>query len=529
MQRPRPALFGPLLIVISLLPTAACQPGNEAGSEPADQHGHDHGGDEGWAVTAWGEDFEIFAEADPLSVGTVSKSHTHVTILEDFSAMTAGAVTAVLRSPDGSELAFRQGEVLRAGIFDIGIVPAEPGDFDLFFRVETAAASEEIAAGTVRVKAAGEGGGLLDSPAQSGGGGEPTSFLKEQQWRTAFATEWVRSGEIAESVRGFGEVHPVAGGEIVLTAPVSAVVLPSQRWPYPGLALTAGDKVFQLASQIHDEHSLSELSADVRVLESDLRVARENRTRSEELLGAGVISTQRMEEERAEVTALEARLAAAESDLASARAARQGGATAEVVTVAAPWSGRVAEVGVTPGQAVTAGTPLGRMVKTDPLWVEVALRPAAAARLTNDPTGLHLRIAGLERPLSFTADETRLVSRHPEVDPTTGTVGVLLEVPGGRDEVRLGSAVEAEIALAEKRRGLVVPASALVDDGGVSVVYVQLDGESFARREVRVVARQGERVLVEGLTEGERLVTRGGTAIRRATLMTGAEDHGHVH
>ena len=30
-----------------------------------------------------------------------------------------------------------------------------------------------------------------------------------------------------------------------------------------------------------------------------------------------------------------------------------------------------------------------------------------------------------------------------------------------------------------------------VDDGGVDVVYVQLDGESFARREIRVLVRQG--------------------------------------
>ena len=64
---------------------------------------------------------------------------------------------------------------------------------------------------------------------------------------------------------------------------------------------------------------------------------------------------------------------------------------------------------------------------------------------------------------------------------------------------------------------------------GMPDVYVQLDGETFVRREVGILLRWGERVLVDGLTEGERLVTLGGAAIRRATLMTGAEDHGHVH
>ena len=74
-----------------------------------------------------------------------------------------------------------------------------------------------------------------------------------------------------------------------------------------------------------------------------------------------------------------------------------------------------------------------------------------------------------------------------------------------------------------------IPDTALVDDGGQTVVYVQLEGESFARREVEVLAREGRLVLVDGLSEGERLVSVGGAAIRRTTLLGsgGAPDHVH--
>lgn len=71
--------------------------------------------------------------------------------------------------------------------------------------------------------------------------------------------------------------------------------------------------------------------------------------------------------------------------------------------------------------------------------------------------------------------------------------------------------------------------AAVVDDGGVSVVYLQLSGERFARQEVEVVARQGDRILVDGLVPGQRLVTRGGEAIRRAGLMSSGAAEGHVH
>ena len=92
-----------------------------------------------------------------------------------------------------------------------------------------------------------------------------------------------------------------------------------------------------------------------------------------------------------------------------------------------------------------------------------------------------------------------------------------------------GSTVEAELLLSGERHGLVVPLSALNDDSGTTVAYVQLEGERFARREVRVVARLGNEALVEGLRPGERLVTQGGGAVRRASLLSAGAPEGHVH
>jgi hypothetical protein len=69
----------------------------------------------------------------------------------------------------------------------------------------------------------------------------------------------------------------------------------------------------------------------------------------------------------------------------------------------------------------------------------------------------------------------------------------------------------------------------VVDDAGESVVYIQLDGESFSRREVSVRHRRGDLLLIEGVLPGERVVTVGGAAIRRASLMASGEAQGHVH
>jgi hypothetical protein len=176
---------------------------------------------------------------------------------------------------------------------------------------------------------------------------------------------------------------------------------------------------------------------------------------------------------------------------------------------------------------VAAGDALARVVRTDRAWLEVELPPEGARLLAaSGPAGVVVE-TGEGPALAIRQDSVRLVSVAPEVDPARGTVTALLELraPG----LRLGTTVEAELLLAGEREGVVVPTSALVDDGGVTVVYLQLSGERFVRQEVEVEARQGERALVEGLAPGQRLVTRGGDAVRRATLMSSGQAEGHVH
>jgi multidrug efflux pump subunit AcrA (membrane-fusion protein) len=168
-------------------------------------------------------------------------------------------------------------------------------------------------------------------------------------------------------------------------------------------------------------------------------------------------------------------------------------------------------------------------VRPRPLWIEVALRPEDAPRLKGGPAGLILRRAADPHPVEIEGREVRLVAIAPEVDPRTATLAATLEVDRDASDLPIGSAVEAEIVLAGERRGMVVPQSALIDDAGVAVVYVQGSGEGFDRREVRILARQGLRALVDGLRSGERLVTRGGAAIRRSSLLSSGAPEGHVH
>ena len=499
-------------------------------SPAAEEHGHSH---EAWTVTALGERFEVFPEIDALEVGHTAMAHTHVTRLADFGPLVEGTVEIVLVDGEGEQV-FGAGESADPGHFLVEVTPRRTGEADLLFRIDDGAGIEEIPGGRVRVGAADHAEGLIQAPELPAGsdGGEPVAFLKEQQWQGRFATAWVEEGHLARSVSGVATFRPPGGGESTVTAQVDGVVQPpggARSWPFVGRRVKRDAPLFRVVPLVASERSLATLEGELEALAVELESARSRSTRLRELLALEAVSERDVEETGVRARTLEARHRAAERDLESARSSREGGADGAGISLKAPFSGRIAAVSTTPGATVSAGDALARLVRTDVVWIEVALPPQDARRLAS----AGLRGVVLDDPESgpVRIDEgLSLVSVSPELSSRTGTVTVLLEAPGlAGTGFALGSTVAAQVLMAGEESGIVVPASALVDDGGVPVVFLQLSGEDFQRQTVTVLGRQGDKALVGGLAPGQRLVTRGGDAIRRSSLMASGEAHGHVH
>ncbi len=186
--------LGPLAFAAVAL--YACAPGSPP--EPAQQT-------ESWSVTAWGELYEVFPEAEVLAAGKAATAHTHVTVLDGFEPLAEGTVEIALRGGEG-ESAFRAVEPVRPGIFAVELRPEAPGEYELLFRVASAHGDEELRGGKVRVGTPEAPGAVVVAPAPRGAtdGGEPLPFLKEEQWRTEFATAWVRTGTFVPGGRRMG-------------------------------------------------------------------------------------------------------------------------------------------------------------------------------------------------------------------------------------------------------------------------------------------------------------------------------------
>lgn len=491
------------------------------GGSDSHDHDHDHGqahdtveGSDTWSVTSWGKSYEIFAEVDMLAVGEVSMSHTHVTLLSNFSPLSEGRVSAILRGPSGSEAVFTQEKALRPGIFSIAIAPAVDGEFALMFRVEAGGIVEDIPSGKVYVGIPAEPGMLIEAPQPPNGaasatapGTPPVGFLKEQQWKIPFSTAWISEGVIRSTVDGFAKVRPAAGSDVIVSAPTNGILSASTKL-HVGMRVREGEELLKLLPRAVSEQSLSELR-------SELTFERLRLARLEKLLAIGGVTQEDVDQSRSRVAALEPLV--------------EGNSTTGTLSITSPINGLVADVWVRPGVSATAGDSLIRLIKTNAVWIEVALDASEIATLNANPRSLHLRLPGTGEALSYTADEFRLIATSPSLDAVTGKGIALLELTADKLSIPLGATVEASIGTAHEETGLVVDANALVDDGGTDVVYVQTAGESFERHEVHVIRREGGRVLISGIMPGVRVVTQGGPVIRRASMLSTGGIEGHVH
>ncbi|MDA1354268.1 MAG: hypothetical protein O3A01_07385 [bacterium] len=94
-----------------------------------------------------------------------------------------------------------------------------------------------------------------------------------------------------------------------------------------------------------------------------------------------------------------------------------------------------------------------------------------------------------------------------------------------------GSLAEVWVTTASKARAqLVVPYSTLLEQEGAYYLYVQTEGERFEKRSVSLKAVAGNDAILEsGVKAGERVVSKGATAIKLSAFSGAPPGHGHAH
>jgi membrane fusion protein, heavy metal efflux system len=197
-------------------------------------------------------------------------------------------------------------------------------------------------------------------------------------------------------------------------------------------------------------------------------------------------------------------------------------------SLSSPINGFIKTIMVSEGQFVSAGQPLATLTKNRRLVLraDVSLKDADRIssireanftiiqnKLTYNTKNLNGRLLTIAKT---TGDNTPYLPVHFQID--------------GRPGIIPGSFAEVYLKTLPIYNALAIPKSALVEEQGIFYAYVQTEGESFQKRELKLGANDGETVQVlSGLAEGERVVTKGAYQIKLSQAGGTMPAHGHEH
>jgi RND family efflux transporter MFP subunit len=493
-----------LVLVIAGAALAGCgrgssPPQSEAGSAPP-----------GGSVTLWTDSTELFMEYPGLVVGQPAKFNVHLTDLTDFAPLRSGKVSFRFDPEGGGEGFTVVQEAPRApGIYGPSPEFPRPGVWNLTITVESPQVRDVIPVPGLPAYAT-----AAEIPPESGGNGGGVAFLKEQQWKTdGFRSAFVQQDSVMESFEVTGRVVPAGGRFAQVAAPIAGLVdaAGAGRWPIPGQRVARGQVLVTLIP------SLGEAGSAYAEARGALRQAEEEYARAKRLFAVEAVPERRVHE-------AEIRLQVAREALAGL----SGGGTLTAdgrLPIRAPISGEVTARLVVPGARVAPGEALFSIVDPSVVWLAVNV-PAARLDDVRRGSGAFFRLEGSEQ----THEARRMISRGSVVDSMTRTIPVVYETANPRGAIAIGANARVAIRSGRWVTGLVIPASAVLDQDGRPIAYVQVEGELFEKRELRLGGREGDRVLVlGGIASGDRVVTGAAYQVRLASLSTSVPAEGHEH
>jgi RND family efflux transporter MFP subunit len=251
------------------------------------------------------------------------------------------------------------------------------------------------------------------------------------------------------------------------------------------------------------------LSARAKSQQAKVRVeeARSFLDRERQLFAAGFRSAREVEEAEAEHRKALAQLESASQQLKLLHVSpsKSGGVT-EIVC---PINGVVADRKINVGEIVEPMTVLCTVVDLRTVWVDGEVYEGDLARVRE---GMPVEITVKAYPKQVFRGKVIFISRT--LDPTRRTAKVRTEIGNPREELKPGMLAEVRLVTGERPNVVLVPESAILDDVGRKLVYVENES-GFVERDVKAgVSIGGKTEIKEGLKPGEIVVTRGTWELR---------------
>lgn len=176
-----------------------------------------------------------------------------------------------------------------------------------------------------------------------------------------------------------------------------------------------------------------------------------------------------------------------------------------VVTITAPIAGLIQTLDIRSGMTVTAGAPLAKINGLDSVWLEAAIPEAQAGRV---------KVGGkLDAYFSAYPGESfsgKILAVLPETNADSRTLRVRVELPNRDGRLKPGMYAQINLLAGNAAPSLLIPSEAIIRTGTRNMVLVTSGDGRYQPVEVRLGQEaDGKSVVLDGLTEGQQVVTSG--------------------
>ena len=459
--------------------------------------------------TIWTDETELFVEFPALVVGNGSKFAAHFTVLDKHQPVREGSVTVSLIK-DGQGIRNTVDAPISPGIFSPSIQPKETGSYQLVFELKTPDYSDKITIDDVTVYANADEAIKALGAAEDDGS---ISFLKEQAWKIDFQTAPVVSGKIYDVINTSGVWMPSPGSVKSLAAKSNGVVDFKVSNLTEGTAVKKGQLLMSLNSQ---GLASNNLSTDIASAKAKYQQAKSEYDRKKELYDSKIVP-------KSEFEKVESNFEIAKANYQSLVSGVSGGSK----QIRAPFDGFIKSITVSNGDYVAQGVALVAIGTHQSKVLKTQLAPNYGLTMEN-VQGIWYQTSNGQWA-NVTDAEGEILSIGKDVERENPLISVFAQVNAEVDMPE-GSLTPVQIAMGNATQNTTIPVNALLEDYGSYSVIVQLSGESFERRPVKIGKRNGENVeIVQGLEVGEVVATTGAYQVKMASMSGSTPAHGHEH
>ena len=461
------------------------------------------------SITLWTDKTELFVEFPALVVGENSRFAAHFTVLDKHKPVREGEVTVSLIKGDNG-IRNTAESPSSPGIFSPSLQPKEAGNFKLIFDIKTPTFSDTLIVHDIIVYASKEDAiNALGAASEDAG----ISFLKEQAWKIDFQTAPVVSGKIYDVINTSGVWMPSLGSVKSLAAKSNGVVDFKVNNLTEGTAVKQGQLLMSLNSQGLASNNLSTEIANAR---SNFEQAKSEYERKKELYNSKIIPKSDFEK-------VESNYSIAKSNYQSITSGVSGGSK----QIRAPFDGFIKSIIVSNGDYVEQGVALISIGTHQSKVLKTQLAPNYGLTMEN-VQGIWFQTKDGEWK-NVTDAEGKILSIGKDVERENPLLSVFAQVNAEVDMPE-GSLTPVQIAMGDATQNTMIPVNALLEDYGSYSVIVQLSGEGFERRTVKIGKRNGKNVeILQGLEVGEVVVTKGAYQVKMASMSGSTPAHGHEH